>query len=209
MKLKSIILIGFVFSMFNVVNGQKPIHDNISQALKGFITPQDSTRTKVWWFHGETETTRFGITADLEALKRAGIGGVVFYNQKFGKDESSLPGLSSGWWEMLKFAAKEAQRVGLTFETHVSNGYVAGGPWIKYENAMKRLVASEHLVEGGRALKLVGSVPKYCGFLSEQCWRGFAIRVKQIKSRIKNPRQLKDPESVIKCIPTIFWNRTN
>jgi hypothetical protein len=53
-----------------------------------------------------------------------------------------------------------------------------------------------------------GSVPKYCGFLSEQCWRGFAIRVKQIKSRIKNPRQLKDPESVIKCIPTIFWNRT-
>jgi hypothetical protein len=159
MKLKSIILIGFVFSMFNVVNGQKPIHDNISQALKGFITPQDSTRTKVWWFHGETETTRFGITADLEALKRAGIGGVVFYNQKFGKDESSLPGLSSGWWEMLKFAAKEAQRVGLTFETHVSNGYVAGGPWIKYENAMKRLVASEHLVEGGRALKLVLSVP--------------------------------------------------
>jgi hypothetical protein len=55
---------------------------------------------------------------------------------------------------------------------------------------------------------VIGSVPKYCGFLSKQCWRGFAIRVKQIKSRIKNPRQLKDPESVIKCIPTIFWNRT-
>jgi hypothetical protein len=44
----------------------------------GFTHPQDSTRTKVWWFHGQTPTTRAGITADLEAFKRAGVGGVYF-----------------------------------------------------------------------------------------------------------------------------------
>ena len=49
----------------------------VSQAWQVFHTPKDSCRTKVWWFHGETETTREGITADLEAFKRAGIGGVV------------------------------------------------------------------------------------------------------------------------------------
>ncbi len=55
------------------------------QAWKEFANPQDSTRTKVWWFHGETETTREGITADLEAYKRGGVGGVVYYDQAHGK----------------------------------------------------------------------------------------------------------------------------
>ena len=49
----------------------------IIQTLEEFRNPQDSTRTKVWWFHGETPTTREGITADLEAYRQAGIGGIV------------------------------------------------------------------------------------------------------------------------------------
>lgn len=60
-----------------------PITDMTTKekAWEEFSHPVDSTRTKVWWFHGETETTREGITADLEAYKRAGIGGVVYYDQ--------------------------------------------------------------------------------------------------------------------------------
>ena len=59
-----------------------PITDMTTKekAWEEFSHPVDSTRTKVWWFHGETETTREGITADLEAYKRAGIGGVVYYD---------------------------------------------------------------------------------------------------------------------------------
>ena len=53
----------------------------IKEAWDEFSNPADSARTKVWWFHGETETTREGITADLEAYKRAGVGGVVYYDQ--------------------------------------------------------------------------------------------------------------------------------
>ena len=34
----------------------------------------------VWWFFGETPTTREGITADLEAFKQQGVGGVVYYD---------------------------------------------------------------------------------------------------------------------------------
>lgn len=58
---------------------------SLSDALYGFDNPQDSTRTKVWWFHGETETTKEGITAELEAFKNAGVGGVVYYDQSHGK----------------------------------------------------------------------------------------------------------------------------
>jgi hypothetical protein len=42
-----------------------------AEARFGFLHPQDSTRTKVWWFHGETETTKECITADLTAFKKA------------------------------------------------------------------------------------------------------------------------------------------
>lgn len=121
---------------------------SVSNILYGFNHPQDSARTKVWWFHGETETTREGITADLEAFKRAGVGGVVYYDQSHGKAENALPGFSPEWWKMLRFAAEEAKRLGLSFELHLSNGYVAGGPWITNETGMKRLVSTETFLKG-------------------------------------------------------------
>lgn len=123
--------------------------DGIRAALQTFRNPEDSTRTKVWWFHGETPTTREGISADLEAYKTAGVGGVVYYDQVHGPATGALEAFSPGWWEMLKFAALEAKRVGLTFEINLSNGYVAGGPWITPETGMKRLCSSDTLVHGG------------------------------------------------------------
>ncbi len=56
----------------------------------GFDHPQDTARTKVWWFHGETAGTHEGITADLEAFKRQGIGGVVYYDQVHGDGEGAF-----------------------------------------------------------------------------------------------------------------------
>ncbi len=131
--------------------------DGIREALEAFRHPEDSTRTKVWWFHGETPTTREGITADLEAFKAAGVGGVVYYDQVHGPAEGALDAFSSEWWEMLKFAALEAKRVGLTFELNLSNGYVAGGPWITPETGMQRLCSSDTLLHGGS---------RFCGRLA-------------------------------------------
>lgn len=122
----------------------------IVSAYREFVSPQDSTRTKVWWFHGETETTREGITADLEAFKAAGIGGVVYYDQVHGPAVDALDGMSPEWWEMLEFAAEEAERTGLSFEVNISNGFVAGGPWITPEMSMQRLCSSEVTIAGGR-----------------------------------------------------------
>ena len=50
----------------NLVLATLPCQPVLADVLHGFENPQDSTRTKVWWFHGETETTREGITADLD-----------------------------------------------------------------------------------------------------------------------------------------------
>ena len=74
-----------VLLLTSCIGGHKAITtDTLSDAVFGFENVQDSARTKTWWFHGETETTKEGITADLEAFKRAGIGGVVYYDQTHG-----------------------------------------------------------------------------------------------------------------------------
>ena len=150
----------------------------IRQALQVFRTPQDSTRTKVWWFHGETATTREGITADLEAFKAAGVGGVVYYDQVHGSGEGASDAFSPEWWEMLKFAALEAKRVGLSFEINLSNGYVAGGPWITPEMSMQRLCFSDTLLQGGGPLHVRLSPPS-----KQAWWKDVAVLAWPVESK--------------------------
>ena len=124
-----------------------------------FVNPERDERTKVWWFHGETETTHEGITADLTAFRDAGVGGVVFYDQVHGNGEGADDAFSPRWWEILVFAAEEAERLGLTFETHLSNGYVGGGPWITPEMGMQMLVAESVDIPGGERFNGVLPLP--------------------------------------------------
>lgn len=151
---------GFACCLFLVLCVQRGLcgNDTLSGAAYGFEHVQDSTRTKVWWFHGETETTRAGITADLEAFRRAGVGGVVYYDQVHSKSPVAFDAFSAQWWEMLRFSVQEARRLGLSFECHVSNGYVAGGPWITEELGMQRLAATDTLLHGGR--RFSGKLPE-------------------------------------------------
>lgn len=114
--------------------------DSSDSLWNKFCNPSKEARTKVWWFHGETITTKEGIDADLQAFKDAGIGGVVFYDQTHGTQEGAFPSMSPEWWSMLKYAAQKAKELDLSFEMAATNGYVAGGPWIKPEMGMKKVV---------------------------------------------------------------------
>ena len=71
--------------------------------------------------------------------------------------------MSKEWWDNIYYIAKETNRLGRDFEFHVSNGFVAGGPWIKPCDAMKRLESVETVVAGGMplALKLQAPDNKY------------------------------------------------
>ena len=119
---------------------------------ESFLTPAAACKPAVWWFWGESVTTDHGITQDLEALRRAGFGGVVVYEQLFTDRPGALRSLSPEWLARLRFAAAECARLGLTLEVNVGNGYVAGGPWITPELGMQRLIASETVVAGGKTV---------------------------------------------------------
>lgn len=113
----------------------------------GFDHPQDSARTKVWWFHGETVGIHEGITADLEAFKKAGVGGVIYYDQVHGDGEGAFKVFSPEWWDEIIFSSQEAKRIGINFEANSSNGYVAGGRWITPDKSMQRLASQDMMLE--------------------------------------------------------------
>jgi hypothetical protein len=119
-----------------------------------FADPPAAAKPAIWWFWGESVTTEHGITQDLESLKRVGFGGVVVYEQLFTDRPGALKSLSPEWLARFRFAAAECARLGMTLEVNVSNGFVAGGPWITPELAMQRLVASETMVDGGRQVRM-------------------------------------------------------
>ena len=120
-----------------------------SEAQRAGHIPDDC-RPKAWWFFGQTETTHEGITADAEAMKRVGFGGVVYYDQYHGENPRADRLWSDKWWDGIEFAASEAARLGLTFETAVGNGYVAGGSWIDPAHAMKTLAVIDRDTNGGK-----------------------------------------------------------
>lgn len=124
-----------------------------------FAAPPAAAKPSIWWYWGESVTTDHGITQDLEALRRVGFGGVVLYEQVFTDRPDALKSLSPEWLARLRFAAAECTRLGLTLEVNVSNGFVAGGPWITPALGMQRLVASEVVVEGGRAVSVALPLP--------------------------------------------------
>jgi hypothetical protein len=87
--------------------------------------------------------TREGITADLEAMKRVGIGGAIFFDVKLGLPEGWVKFMSPAWQALFGHAAHEAGRLGLELALITGPGWCGtGGPWVKPQHSMQHLVAS-------------------------------------------------------------------
>ena len=119
-----------------------------------FISP-DKTHYPQTWFHFiGSNVSLEGITADLEAIAQAGISGVQFFHgyqgdEKWPEVEEGIAPLSENWDDAVKHIAQECKRLGLEFTVQNCPGWaMAGGPWVKPENAMRILVNSRTDVSG-------------------------------------------------------------
>ena len=114
-----------------------------------FLNPPDSARPWVYWMFMDGNLSREGITADLESMKRAGIGGVIFMETNIGVPRGPVDFMSPKWLELFAHAVHEADRLGLQFAAATGPGWCGtGGPWVKPEQSMQHLVASETTVHG-------------------------------------------------------------
>jgi hypothetical protein len=116
---------------------------------KSFVRPPDSARPWVYWFWLNSNITREGITADLEAMKRVGIGGVLIMEVDQGAPVGPAAFMGPQWRELFKHAVAEAGRLGLEVNMNDDAGWNgSGGPWIKPEQSMQKVVWTETNLEG-------------------------------------------------------------
>ncbi|HEY4149337.1 MAG TPA: glycosyl hydrolase, partial [Chitinophagaceae bacterium] len=109
-----------------------------------FIHPPDAVRPWCFYMWMNGNITKEGITADLEAMKRMGIGGVICFNAAVGIPRGPVDYASERWMDATVHAAREAHRLGIVFTMHNSPGYSGcGGPWVTPEMSMQELVWTE------------------------------------------------------------------
>lgn len=128
----------------------------------GFQTPPDSTKPWCYWYWISDNISKEGITRDLEAMMRAGIGealiGNIFLdNTKIG----GVKALSEPWWGMIEHAIREGGRIGVDIGLFNCPGWSqSGGPWIDATQTMRHIAISETRVKGGAPVAVTLSVPK-------------------------------------------------
>jgi hypothetical protein len=136
---------------------------NAGDALeRGFRNPPDSAKPRVWWHWMNGNITKEGITADLEWMKRVGIGGFQNFDAALFTPqvvEKRLVFMTPEWKDAFRHAAETADRLGLEMAIAGSPGWSeSGGPWVPPSQGMKKLVWSETRVEGDRPF--AGALPK-------------------------------------------------
>ena len=100
-----------------------------------------------WWVNGHVDEET--ITADLEAMKRLGFGGLLMFDSRgYWDDERHVVNpkpeiafMSPEWQRYVIHAIREAARLGLEFSMNMSSsGGKLDGPWDVGADAPKRLV---------------------------------------------------------------------
>ena len=140
-----------------------------SADLRGdFLSPPDSARPWVYYFIMDGNLSPEGVTADFEAMQEAGIGGMIVMEVAVGIPRGPVAFMSDAWCEIFAHAVHEAERLGLEIALNAGPGWTgSGGPWVKAEDSMQHLVASETQVTGpahfDEALPVPEPRPPYFG----------------------------------------------
>jgi hypothetical protein len=139
-----------IMRVLSIILGMMGIFANTTEAAgpdtleNGFRQPPPDARPWVYWFWLNGNITSAGITADLEAMKRVGIGGVLIMEVDQGSPVGPMDFMGQSWRELFRHVNAEAQRLGLEVNMNNDAGWNgSGGPWITPEQSMQEVVWSE------------------------------------------------------------------
>jgi hypothetical protein len=127
---------------------------------KGFISPPDSARPGVYWYFMDGNMSKEGMTRDLESMKKAGIGNLIFLEVNVGIPRGSIDFLSEKWQELFKYSVSECERLGIRMTLGIGPGWTgSGGPWVSPGQSMQHLVSSTIQVSGSEKIKITLPAP--------------------------------------------------
>ncbi|NDP20253.1 MAG: glycoside hydrolase family 2 [Paludibacter sp.] len=126
-----------------------------------FRNPPEATKPWVYWYWISGNITKEGITKDLEAMHKVGIGEAFISNVN---DENVKQGdvlvLSEKWWQLMEHAIREAKRIGIKVGMFNCPGWsMSGGPWVTADKTMRYLNSSEIEVKGNQKINIQLETP--------------------------------------------------
>ncbi|WP_200979903.1 glycosyl hydrolase [Echinicola sp. 20G] len=126
---------------------------------EGFLTPPDSVKPWCYWYWINDDISKEGVTKDLEAMKKVGIGAALIGNINPNGVDGPVPLFSEEWWDILVHTVKEGKRLGVDIGLFNCPGWSqSGGPWVRPEMAMRYTVYSQTPIAGGK--NIVVSLPQ-------------------------------------------------
>lgn len=124
----------------------------------GFRSPPPAARPRTWWHWMNGNVTEHGIAEDLAWMRRIGIGGVHVFDAALDTPrivERPVKYMSKEWRRAFRRSAAILDHQGMEMGIAASPGWSeTGGPWVEPQDAMKKLVWTEAVVEGGKASRL-------------------------------------------------------
>jgi len=154
----------------------------------------ESSKPWVYWYWMKSAYSKAGITADLEAMKQAGIAGAYLMTIKGPANppliDPPVLQLTPEFWDMINWAFKEANRLGLKMAFHGADGFaVAGGPWITPEMSMQKIVWSTTEITGGKTITSKLPVPEhYKDYYKDIATFALPIKEYQTNSQLQLPK---------------------
>ncbi len=106
----------------------------------GFFNPPNDAKPHTWWHWMNGNITKEGITADLEAMHRIGVGGAQIFDAGCAVPPGPVAYNSPEWFDVIKHAASEARRLGIELCLPNCGGWSSsGGPWNTPDRGMKKI----------------------------------------------------------------------
>src|SRR5882757_7604325 len=145
MKPSMLLLVMAVASL--CLSAQSPslaTHSGIDNLRSGFLQPPAAARPGVYWYFMDGNRNKAAMTADLESMKRVGIGNLIFLEVNVGVPRGPVDFLSDEWKDLFKHAVREGERLGIEITLGTGPGWSgSGGPWVKPAQSMQHLVSSK------------------------------------------------------------------
>ncbi|MDR1372869.1 MAG: glycosyl hydrolase [Dysgonamonadaceae bacterium] len=128
----------------------------MSKIESGFVNPPDSARPGVYWYFMDGNISKSGITKDLESMKKAGIGYVLFLEVGIGIPRGTVDYMSEEWQDCFVHAVRECERLGIVMAVGIGPGWNgSGGPWVEGNKSMQHLVYTMTDIKGGKGVQTV------------------------------------------------------
>ena len=117
------------------------------------VTNETRPWTRWWWLGSAVDPN--GITQNLEAYRKAGLGGVEItpiYGIQ-GQEHRHIDFLTPSWMKILGHTLSESKRLDMGVDLANATGWPFGGPWVKDEDASRSVYMKKFRLEAGQTLK--------------------------------------------------------